>query len=146
MGTVLFSDAFVFFPRGKAAADVPLCLVFLQDLSSLQVEGAVEVGQPLGDIFMYRGFADAEFTGGSAHGGAVFDDVGGQIAGPLFHVPFDSSPLPNFNFHWSICTVKGKKYNVLTVGSGGETEPLQRNPGLPFTAEGEIEERYGQNQ
>ena len=45
--------------------------------------------QSLGDIFMYGGFADAEFSCGIPHGGPILNYVNRQVAGALFHIPFD---------------------------------------------------------
>ena len=38
---------------------------------------------------MYGGFADAEFSCGIPHGGPILNYVNRQIAGALFHIPFD---------------------------------------------------------
>ena len=43
----------VFFAGGDAAADVPFCLVLLQNFLRLQIERAVVLGQPLTEILMY---------------------------------------------------------------------------------------------
>ena len=43
---------------------------------------------------MYGAFTDPEPFGGLPHGGAVFDDVGGQLTGPFLNVPFQSPTLP----------------------------------------------------
>lgn len=50
-------------------------------------------------IYMYRGFADAEFPGRRAHRGPVFYQVKGQLTGPFLHVPFDSAPLLSHTMH-----------------------------------------------
>ena len=71
-----------------------LGLVFFQDFFHLQVQPTVKVRQPLGDILMYRGLADTELSGRLPHGGAVFNDVQGEVACPLFQIVVDSSPLP----------------------------------------------------
>ena len=67
--------SFILLARGHAAADMALSLVFFQHGFGLQIQLAVELRQPLGDIFMHRGFADAEMSGGTAHSGLMFDDV-----------------------------------------------------------------------
>ena len=73
---------------GDAAADVSLRLVFFEDLFDLKIQGSVVKGQALLNILMYRALADSEFLCGFAHGGAFFDDVGGQFTGALFNVSF----------------------------------------------------------
>ena len=70
-------------PRGKAAADVPLRLVEIQQCAHLAVKPGVHTRQPLGEVLVYGGLADAEFFGGGADGRLILDDVHGQIAGPL---------------------------------------------------------------
>ena len=83
----------VLFPGGDAAADVSLGLVHLQDFLHLLVQHPIELGQPLGDVLVHCGFADAEFLCGGADRGPVLYDVKGQLTGPFLHVPFDSAPL-----------------------------------------------------
>ena len=71
-----------------------LGLVLRQNCADLLIQGAVAVGQPLGQILMYGRFTDAEVLRGRADGGAVFDDVHSQITGSLFDVlPHVSDPL-----------------------------------------------------
>lgn len=48
-------------PGGQAAPYVPLGLVFLQHLLHLQIQRPVIGRQPLGQVLMHRGLADAEF-------------------------------------------------------------------------------------
>ena len=44
----------VLLPGGDAAPDVPLGLVHLQNGLDLQKQRPVELGQPLGDVLVYR--------------------------------------------------------------------------------------------
>ena len=78
---------------------VALGLVFVQHLLHLQIQRPVIRRQALGQILMYRGFADAEFPGRRAHRGPVFYQVKGQLTGPFLHVPFDSAPLLSHTMH-----------------------------------------------
>ena len=71
-----------------------LGLVFLQHRLYLGVERAVVQRQALGQVLMYRGFADAELFRGGADGGPVFYEVKGQLLGPLFQILSDRAPLP----------------------------------------------------
>ena len=82
---------------------MPLGLVFLQNFLYLQIERPIILRQSLTEIFMYGRFADAELLGGGADSRAVINDVCGQIAGPLFNVSLDSSPLPECSFAPFIC-------------------------------------------
>jgi len=78
---------------------VALGLVFVQHLLHLQIQRPVIRRQALGQVLMYRGFADAEFPGRRAHRGPVFYQVKGQLTGPFLHVPFDSAPLLSHTMH-----------------------------------------------
>ena len=71
-----------------------LGLVDVQHLLDLKIQRAVELRQPLGDILMYRGFADSEFGSGGADRGPVFYDVKGKALGPLLHVYLQSTTIP----------------------------------------------------
>ena len=84
----------VLLPRGQSAPDMALGLVFLQHRLYLRVERAVVQRQALGQVLMYRGFADAELFRGGADGGPVFYEVKGQLLGPLFQILSDRAPLP----------------------------------------------------
>ena len=92
---MMFSFPFVLFPGGQAAPDVSLGLVDLQHHLHLLIQGPVEGGQPLGQVLVYRGFAQAEFLGGTAHRALLFDDLQCTLAGSLFHVPFQTATLPH---------------------------------------------------
>ena len=43
---------------------------------------------------MYGAFADTEPAGGFAHGGAVLDDICGQLAGSLLNISLQDPTLP----------------------------------------------------
>ena len=43
---------------------------------------------------MYGTLTNPKPFSGLAHGGAVLDDIGGQLTGPLLYVPFQSPTLP----------------------------------------------------
>ena len=81
---VLFSAA-VFFPRGDAAADMPLRLVDVQHGAYLVVQSRVEPPQPLRHVGMYRGFAHAELLCRFAHRRFVFHDIFAQLHGAFFY-------------------------------------------------------------
>lgn len=73
---------------------MPLGFIDLQYLFYLQVKAPVAKPQPLCQILVHRRFGNTELLGGGSDGGAVFDDVHGQIAGPLFHVVCQKATLP----------------------------------------------------
>lgn len=70
-----------------------LCLVLLQQRLHLPPQRAVAQRQTLADIFMYRGFADAEVLRGGAHRRVLLDKIQRQHLRALFQVLFDSAPL-----------------------------------------------------
>ncbi len=75
--------ALILAPGGKAAADVPLGLVEIQQHAHLPVQSRIHMRQALGQVLVYGGFGNAEFLRGGADGGPVLDDVLGQVAGPF---------------------------------------------------------------
>ena len=91
MPPVLYS--LVLSARGETAADVALGLVLLEDLLHLQIQRPVVDRQPLGQVLMYRGFADTELLRRRADGRSVFNQVKGQRGGPLLHVPLQAATL-----------------------------------------------------
>ena len=76
-------QAFVFPLCRHPAPDVPLPLVFVQHLPGLGVQAGIALAQPLGQIFVHRGFGNAEMLGGGADRGAGFDHVHSQFTGSL---------------------------------------------------------------
>ena len=83
----------VLFPGSHAAPDVPLSLVFIQNLLHLKIQPPIKGREPLRQILVDGGFADAELFGGGTDGPTALYDVKGEIARPLLHVAFDSAPL-----------------------------------------------------
>ena len=84
----------IFSARGHAAADVALRLVLLHHRLDLQIERAVPVRQPLGEVLVDRRFADAEMLRRGTDGGVGLDDVHSQLTGSLLNVlPHVPDPL-----------------------------------------------------
>ena len=108
----LLGHTAVFPAGGDAAADMPLCLVFLQNLFHLKMQRPVIKGQTLLNILMYGGFGNAEFLGRVAHGGAVFDDVGGQLTGALLDVTFQD-PTRSLSRYTGVYAPRGGKIQNL---------------------------------
>ena len=81
-GLYLFS--LVFSPGGHAAPDMPLLFVDIQHLPHLPIKGAVVLGQPLGNVLMYRGFGNSEMLCGGTDCRAGFNHVHSQLAGSVF--------------------------------------------------------------
>ena len=71
---------------GNSAADMPFCFVLIQDFFYFKIKASVIEWKPLLDVFMYSALTDTEFFGGIPHSGAIFDDIGGQFAGPFFYI------------------------------------------------------------
>ena len=69
--------ALVFLAGRHAAADMPLGLVEIQQPPHLPVQRRADARQPLGQILVDRGLADAVMRGGGADGAPVLDDVYG---------------------------------------------------------------------
>jgi len=80
-GFCLYS--FIFAPGGKAAADMPLGLVEIQQLTHLPIQARIHMRQTFCQILMYGGLRHAEFFGGGAHCCPILNDVRSQIAGPF---------------------------------------------------------------
>ena len=74
---------FILALRGKAAANMPLRLVLIQQDAHLPIQPRIDMRQALGQILVYRGLGDAELLCRGADRGPVLDDIHGQIAGPL---------------------------------------------------------------
>ena len=87
------SDPLVFSAGGKAAADVALGFVFVQQRLYLQPQRPIVQGQPLADILVDGGLADAELFGGGPHRRLILYQVKGQLLGPSLQILFDSAPL-----------------------------------------------------
>lgn len=83
---------FVFPPRRHPAPDVAFLLVFLQHLPDLKIQGVVILLQPVGQIFMYGGFGNAEVPGGGPDGGTGFNHVYSHFARAFFHGFFHRHP------------------------------------------------------
>jgi hypothetical protein len=88
----------VFSPRGKPAADMPLGLVEVEQLSDLGIESRAAGRQTLGEILVHRGLADAEFRGRGADGAFVLDDIRGQIAGAFLYTAVQSHHSHNNDY------------------------------------------------
>ena len=83
---ILFT--FVFKPCGLSSAEMPLGLVLFQNVFCLYVKGGMQPLQPFCEILVYGGFADAELFRCGADCGSVFNDVQGQLHGPLLDIGF----------------------------------------------------------
>ena len=79
---------------GDAAADVPLGFVDFQHFFDLGVQRVVEFWQPLAQILVNSGFADAEFFGCGADRRPVLYNVLSERDGTLLDIPFQKTTLP----------------------------------------------------
>ena len=73
---------------------MPLGLVPIQQLAHLPVQPRIDVGQTLDQILVYGALAHAEVCGRGAHGTLMFQQIDGQIAGPLLNAVSQLLPLP----------------------------------------------------
>jgi len=69
--------------RCHTAPDVPLLFVPIQNDPNLIIEIPIVCWQPLGQVFMYRGFGDVKMTGCRPDGGSGLNDVHSEFACPL---------------------------------------------------------------
>ena len=88
------SVLFVFFPRGRAAAQMPLGLVAGQHRPHLRVQAGADRPQPEGDVLVYRRLAAPEGGGRRADGRAVLNDVLPQQDGPPDRIAFHHTTPP----------------------------------------------------
>lgn len=86
--------SFVFFAGGDAAPNVAFGFVFLQYLLDLQVQRAIKGRQTILNVLVNGGFADAELPGRAPDCCLIFNDVQGQLAGPLLNIPFQRQHAP----------------------------------------------------
>ncbi len=78
----------VFHSCGLTAAEMTLGLVELQNRLCLGIQSRIQLTQPLGEILVYGGLADAEFFRGRADGTAIFGYVLGEAYGPRLKIAF----------------------------------------------------------
>ncbi len=82
----------IFPPRGFSAAQMAFRLVFIQNFLDFLVKPEIQTFELLGEIFMYRAFADPEVLSGGSDGRPVFQNVSRDLLAPLtinlLHVRF----------------------------------------------------------
>ena len=88
-GRLLF--ALILPAGGETAPDMPLGFILLQNLLHLKIQPPIKGREPLRQVLVDGGLADAELFG--TDGPTALYDVKGEIARPLLHVAFDSAPL-----------------------------------------------------
>ena len=92
-----------------------LGFVHLQHFLHLKEKRAVEFRQTFAQILVNGGFADAEFFGGGADCGPVFDNVLSQRDGAIFDVPFQKTTLPASDY-FILCAPLGRYAAALVPG------------------------------
>ena len=105
----------IFTLRGDTAADMPLCFVFFENFLDLKIQRSVVKRQTLLNILMYCRLRNSEFFCRFAHGGAVFYDVGSQLAGALLNVSFQDP------------TRSLSRYTGVYAASGGKIQNMSYN-------------------
>ena len=86
---------FIFHLGGHAAADVPLGLVDIKQLTDLMIQCRADRFQPLGEILVYGAFGNVKLLCGGSYRCLVFNDVFGKIAGALFNICIQMHHSPN---------------------------------------------------
>ena len=61
---------------------------------------------------MYGAFADPEPLGGLPHGGAVFDDINSQLAGPLLNISLQAQTRSLSRYAPYICERTGEHAGI----------------------------------
>jgi hypothetical protein len=107
---------FVFPFGGKSAPNVAFRLVFVQNLTDLDVEGIVTLPQPLCQCFVNGRLGDAEVFGSGADSGTGLNHVHSQFAGTLFDVLGHMIPPKLCATKENLCTYGGK-YVSLTYAA-----------------------------
>lgn len=102
--------SFILAPCRQAAANVPLCLVDLENTAHLTIELRIDLPQALGHVFMYGGLADVKFLCGRADGCLVFEDVLPQLYRSLFYGTLHAI-TPSFVF----CTLYEEQQKNITL-------------------------------
>jgi hypothetical protein len=72
---------------------MPLLFVYVQDIPNLIEEQRIALLQPLGQVFMDRGFGNAKMPCCGTDSGIGLDHVHSQFTGALVQVVFHSAPL-----------------------------------------------------
>ena len=105
----------IFLSRRHSPSDMPFGLVIIQNMLHLTCKRRIQFPQPLRQILVNGGFADAEFFGGGADCGPVFDNVLSQRDGALFDVPFQKTTLPASDY-FILCAPLGRYAAALVPG------------------------------
>jgi hypothetical protein len=81
-----FGAAQIFLLGRQAAPDVPLGFVPVKDPPRLCSKAGVDVTKPLGDVLMYRAFAQSKFSGSVTDSGTCADNVFTQTDGSFIRI------------------------------------------------------------
>ena len=82
----------VFFPRRHAAPDMPLRFIRIQHFTGVPGKGGIDLDQSIGDVLMYRTFADTKLLRRLPHCRVVFNNVHGDLDGSPFNIFFQKNP------------------------------------------------------
>ena len=83
----------IFFPGSQTTADMTLLFVEIQDFPRLFGKLWIDLCQTVGDIFMYRTFADAKLPGCLAYRCLVFNNIRSNFERSFFNIIFQKIPL-----------------------------------------------------
>ena len=88
----------ILLPGRHPSPDVPLLLVHVKNRPRLHRQGRVQLGKPLGNVFMYRTLADPELLRRLPHRRLRFNNVGRNLYRPLFNIIFQGKTPANIVF------------------------------------------------
>lgn len=72
---------------------MPFGFVRVQHPAGLRRECRIDLKEPLGNIFMYRTFADPKLLCRLPYSGVAFYDIIGDFYGSFFNIIFQENPL-----------------------------------------------------
>lgn len=84
----------VFLPGGDAAAEVALRPVFVQHRFHLQIQSAVQTGEPVMQILVNRAFADTELPGRRPDGSPMLRHPRPFLQGTFLYLLIQRQQLP----------------------------------------------------
>ena len=82
----------IFFPGRQAAPDMPLGLIYVQNLPGLSRETGINMQQTFCHILMYRTLTDSKFLRCLPHCRVVFDNIIRYIYCSLFDIILQGFP------------------------------------------------------
>lgn len=101
----------ILLPGGKAAADVTLGFVHVQNLANLRRQGGVDLPETLGDVLMYGALAHPKLLRRLPHRGLVLDNIICDLNRPLLNIILQEKSPCIVRFY-NLCRGKGSYSRV----------------------------------